>query len=133
MRFKDDIVETRFKDLHPTLQEIATDAASWFLKAYGVELMITATVSTAEEDKKLKRVSDTHRTRRAIDIRTNGLEEEEIGELVIYMTRKWGKHGAVVSSVPQLVVNKSHGTGPHLHIQLNRKFALKELTYGQKA
>ena len=132
MKFKDDIIESRFPDMHKAAQGIAIDAADFLMKAYGVEMMITATVSTLAEDKALGRLSDTHRTRRAFDVRTSNMEEDQIGELIIYLNRKYGKLGAIASALPILVVNKPHGTGPHLHIQLNRKHAKQELTYGQE-
>lgn len=129
MKFKDGIVSIRFEDMHKTARSIAIDADEWSQKNHGIELTITSTVSTGEEDRTLGRVSDTHRTRRAFDIRTKNLSEEFITELVDYLTKKYGKFGAIASALPKLVVNKSHGTGPHLHIQLNRKFALPPITY----
>lgn len=110
-------------------QTIAIDADEWSQKNYGIELTLTATVSTGEEDKALGRISDTHRTRRAFDIRTKNLPDAFIAELIAYLSKKYGKYGAVVSALPKLVVSKDHGSGPHLHIQLSRKYALSPLTY----
>jgi len=129
MRFKDETIEARFKDMHSLAQTIALDADEWSQKKYDIELTITATTSTTEEDRLLGRVSDTHRTRRAFDIRTRNLPEAFIAELISYLTKKYGKYGAVSSALPKLVVSKIHGTGPHLHIQLSRKYASKELPY----
>jgi hypothetical protein len=131
MKFKDESIESRFSDMNITAQKIASEMSDWLMTNFGKELIITATVSTRKEDAVIKRISDTHRTRRAFDVRTSNLEENEISELIEYFTLRYGKFGAVASAIPQLIVNRSHGTGPHLHVQLNRKYALKELDYGQ--
>ena len=132
MKFKDDIIAARFDDMHKTAKAIAIDADEWSQKNHGIELTITATVSTGDEDRTLGRLSDTHRTRRAFDIRTRNLPEKFITELTEYLNKKHGKWGAITSALPRLVVSKDHGTGPHLHIQLSRKFALPEIKYGQE-
>jgi hypothetical protein len=131
MKFKDDIIAARFTDMNKLAQTIATEMDKWSQDNYNVELTITATVSTIEEDKALGRISDTHRTRRAWDIRTVDLPDSLVAEMIVAINKKYGKYGAVTSALPRLIVNKSHGTGPHLHCQLNRKYALKELTYGK--
>lgn len=131
MKFKDDVIAARFSDMNKLAQTIATEMDQWSQKNYGIELTITATTSTLEEDKQLGRVSDTHRTRRAWDIRTRDLPDSLVAEMIAAINKKYGKYGAVASAIPQLIVNKPHGSGPHLHCQLSRKYALKELTYGK--
>jgi len=131
MKFKDDVIAARFDDMNKLAQTIATEMDQWSQKNYGIELTITATVSTLEEDKQLGRVSDTHRTRRAWDIRTRDLHDSLVAEMIAAINKKYGKYGAVASAIPQLIVNKPHGSGPHLHCQLSRKYALKELSYAK--
>lgn len=131
MKFKDDIVESRYEDLNPLLKTILEDADDFSQKKYGIELTVTATVSTIQEDKQLGRESSTHRDRRASDIRTRDLPDSLIAELCAYLRKKYGKYGAVSNNAPSLVVYKPHGTGPHLHIQLNRKYALPYINYNQ--
>jgi hypothetical protein len=131
MKFKDDVIAARFDDMNKLAQTIATEMDQWSQKNYGIELTIAATVSTLEEDKQLGRVSDTHRTRRAWDVRTRDLPDSLVAEMIAAINKKYGKYGAVASAIPQLIVNKPHGSGPHLHCQLSRKYALKELTYGK--
>jgi len=133
MKFKDDVIAARFTDMNKLAQTIANEMDQWSQKNYGIELTITATVSSAAEDKELKRLSDTHRTRRAWDIRTRDLPDSLIAEMIAAINKKYGKYGAVASAIPQLIVNKPHGSGPHLHCQLSRKYALKELTYGKES
>lgn len=131
MKFKDDVIENRFEDMAVLAKAIATDMDKWSQENHGIELTITATTSTSQEDKELGRLSDTHRTRRAWDIRTRDLEEDFLKELIDYTNKKYGKYGAVVSAFPRLIVDKSKTSSPHLHCQLSRKYALKELSYGK--
>lgn len=131
MKFKDDIVESRFPDLNVTAQKIATEMYNYVMEVYGKEITITTTVSTKKEDTELSRVSDTHRTRRAFDIRTGDLSTDIIEDLKKEFNKRYGKFGAVAFATPSLIVDRDHGTGPHLHIQLNRSYAMKELSYGQ--
>ena len=130
MKFKDDVIQARFEDMAALAKTIATDMDEWSQKNHGIELTITATTSTSAEDKALGRLSDTHRTRRAWDIRTRGLEEDFLNELIAYTNKKYGKYGAVVMAIPKLIIDKSETSSPHLHCQLSRKYALKELSYG---
>ena len=129
MKFKDDVVAARYDDINPLLKTIMEDADDFSQKKYGIELTITATVSTIQEDKQLGRVSSTHRDRRAVDVRTRDLPDSLVAELCAYLRKKYAKYGAVSGNYPQLVVYKPHGTGPHLHIQLNRKYSLPYLDY----
>ena len=132
MKFKDDVVAARFADMNKLAQTIATEMDQWSQKNYGIELTITATCSDNREDKELGRQSDTHRTRRAWDVRVRDLPESLIAELCSYFRKKYNRYGAITSNAPQLIVYKPHGTGPHLHCQLNRKYALEQIDYSPK-
>lgn len=129
MKFKDDVVESRFSDMHQYAQDIAKEMDEWSVKNHGKELTLTATVSTIAEDKELKRVSDTHRSRRAFDVRVKDLSETHIAELCAEFRKRYNKYGAVVNNHRSLIVYKPHGSGPHLHVQLDRKFSLPPIDY----
>lgn len=129
MKFKDDIVSIRFEDMNKLARTIAKDMDDYAQKQWGIEITITSTVSTRDEDRLLGRLSDTHRTRRAFDVRTSNFDDTQLAELMEYTNLRYGKYGAIASALPILIVNKAHGTGPHLHIQLSRKFALQEIKY----
>jgi hypothetical protein len=129
MKFKTPEVEERFKDLHPMAQKIATEMDEWSVKNFNVELTLTTTCSTKAEDKLLNRVSDTHRTRRAWDIRTKDLSEDHISQLCAYFRKLYNKYGAVANGQRQLIVYRPHGSGPHLHCQLDRTYYLPEKDY----
>ena len=122
MKFKDDVIAARFDDMHTKVKEVAIFMDEWSVKNYGIELTITETTTTKEEDSALGRVSDTHRTGRAFDVRTRDLPESLIAELCAATRKAYGKYGAQVNGAASLVVYRPHGSGPHLHIQLNRKF-----------
>lgn len=122
MKFKTELVKERFKFMHPVVQEIAKEMDEWAMKEFKIELTITATYSTPEEDKAIGRVSDTHRTGRAFDVRTSDLPEALVANLCAVFRKKYLKLGAVSNGHANLIVYRPHGTGPHLHVQLNRKF-----------
>lgn len=131
MKFKDEQIEERFKDLHPMAQKIAVDMDAWSVENFEKELTLTATCSTKAEDKLLGRASDTHRTRRAWDVRVIDLSEDHIAKLCAHFRKKYHKHGAITGSGRELIVYKPHGTGPHLHCQLNRTYLLPEKDYAK--
>lgn len=123
MKFKTSEVEERFSLMHPQVQKLAQEMDEWTKEKYDIELTLTATTSNADEDKLLGRVSDTHRTGRAFDIRTSDLPDTLIAEFCAYFRKKYNnKLGALTGESRQLIVYKPHGTGPHLHVQLNRTF-----------
>lgn len=122
MNFKTQKAAEGFELMRPKAQEIAKEMAEWSLKVHGVELVFTETVSTLGEDQELGRVSDTHRTGRAFDIRTAGLSKEFIHDFIQYFTTLYGRLGAVSGKTkkPNLIHYKPHGTGPHFHVQIRR-------------
>jgi hypothetical protein len=122
MKFKTEVAKDRFELMHPKAQEIAIFMDGWVQKNHNIELTITATVSTLAEDRELKRQSDTHRTGRAFDIRTSDLSETLIAQLCAVTRTAYGKFGAISNTTgPSLIIYKPHGSGPHIHVQLNRK------------
>jgi hypothetical protein len=125
LKFKDDVVAARFNDMHPKTIEVAKFMDNWCQKNYKIELTITSTVSTGKEDRELQRISDTHRTGRAFDVRTKDLPDELVAELCSVTRKEYGTLGAVASGNYSLIVYKPHGTFQHLHVQLNRKFIRK--------
>ena len=131
MKFKTPEVEERFQDMHPLAQKIATEMDEWSVKNFEKELTLTTTCSSKAEDKLLNRVSDTHRTRRAWDIRTKDLSDDHIAKMCAYFRLLYNKYGAKVENQAQLIVYRPHGSGPHLHCQLNRTYSLPEKDYAK--
>jgi len=125
MNFKTKKAQEGFSLMHPVAQSLAVEMDEW-AKEQEVDLVFTATVSSLEEDKKLGRKSDTHRTGRAFDIRTSNLSEEFISAFIERFNMLYGDSiGAIGSNgLPKLIVYRPHGTGPHFHVQIRR--GLKE-------
>lgn len=120
MNFNNKKTEERFVNMLPRTQKLAIEMDAW-AREQGVELVFTETWTTATEDFKLNRQSDTHRTGRAFDIRTKNLSAEFIKKFIAYFTELYNeKYGAVTKSGPSLIVYRPHGTGPHFHVQIRR-------------
>lgn len=122
MKFSDQKAENNFEKMLLPTKWLAVEMHVW-AEARGVHLTFTATWSTAEDDKKLGRVSDTHRTGRAFDIRTRDLTPEFIESFMRHFNDKYQeKMGAITKDGPALIVYKPHGTGPHFHVQIRRGY-----------
>jgi len=126
IKFKNETDKELFFKLHPLLIMVLGDIANYF-RDNGKEFLITATISTLEEDQKLNRVSSSHRTCRAVDVRTNGIDEMFLKNCQNHFNFKYRWLGAVDSyGNSQLIVYKPHGTGPHFHIQIHGRFAINK-------
>jgi hypothetical protein len=119
IEFKESGDQNLFFFLHPFLMMIATDMAH-YCYLHNQPFMITDTVSSLQRDLVLKRKSDTHRTNRAIDLRTHHYTKSFLFDFVAHFDSKYGKFGAVVDGKPNLLVVKSD----HIHVQLNREFSI---------
>jgi hypothetical protein len=122
MKFASEKAEQRFPEMLPRTQELAVEMDQWAQEKFHVELTLTETFSTVVEDRALNRVSDTHRTGRAFDVRTQDLPEAFIAEFCAYFRKKYPTLGALAGGQYQLIVWKPHGSGPHMHIQIKRNF-----------
>ena len=126
--FKTDKIKDRCRYLHGELILILNDMAMW-CEEDGLPFVITDSVSTLEEDKKLNRVSTTHRTRRAVDISTRKWPNQLILEFQEYFSEKY-KYKAAVSNKtkrPELIIRHDSGHGDHFHVQISARFALPVL------
>jgi hypothetical protein len=122
MQFSDPSAEAGFEKMNLSTKWLAVEMHLWALDQ-GVQLTFTATWSSPEEDKKLGRVSDTHRTGRAFDIRTRDLSPEFIEKFQEHFNSLYkNSMGAVNKDGPCLIVFKPHGTGPHFHVQIRRDY-----------
>ena len=124
--FKSSKVEKRAQYLNPfayTLMEVMID----WLRQKGIEPIVTDTVSTVKEDFTLGRKSQTHREGRAFDIRTIGWGNGMIKDFQSVFNKLYGKHGAIskLSGEPHLILHHDTGSGPHMHVQLSKKYVVK--------
>lgn len=123
MIFKKLVDQNRFFCLHPLVIVIAAEMYNWCYKQ-DIPFVVTSTVTTLKEDKKLNRVSSTHRTCRAFDLRSWVFTDEQRELFIKHFNRKFKNVAAVTrDGTPQLVVYHN-GTAPHLHIQIHSRFAL---------
>lgn len=121
MKFKNKKVEERFHNMTKTAQRLAGEMCAWALEYHGIELVITETWTLAAEDHKLGRVSDTHRTGRAFDIRTKNLPDWFKPKFIEHFNFLYQKRlGAQTKDGAVLIVDKAHGNGPHWHVQVRR-------------
>lgn len=110
-----------WQELNPKAQMIAEDMARYF-ELNGFKFIITDIISNEAEDKRLGRVSASHREGRAFDFRTRGLPREFLDGLekrFEHIYERW----AAISSQGQkknLIEYHDNGHGDHGHVQIRR-------------
>ena len=117
-----------FSKLNPILIMIFSDLWNYAYETHNIHLTVTETISTYEEDMSLGRVSDSHRTKRAIDIRTKDLPSPIVQDLIEYINShdSYEKYRYVSrSGVKRLAYWHDSGNGEHLHLAIHSKFAIK--------
>jgi len=127
MKFKNERDKELFYLLHPALIMIYTDL-NWYAKSnYNIDLTITQTVTTKELDRKYNRVSDSHRTARAIDIRTKNIDLIILQDLIYYINNKWGykKFHYMAKSGAKRLAYYHEGTAEHIHLAIHKKYQTK--------
>lgn len=123
--FKTDQAFNGFSKCHPKLQEVMKYAIEK-AEALGVKNpMITETLTTAEVDRALQRVSVSHQQGRAFDLRTWNMDETQLKTIYGLLTARYGSIGAWTKAGPrQLVVHHDSGHGDHFHVQLDRDYSV---------
>lgn len=125
MKFKDQKTAIRFMYVHPMLSLIVADINLYCWNKFKRKITITSAVRTEQEDRKLGARSTTHQEGRAVDISVKGLDADQILEIEDYFESKYSGYGAYsASTMDENLIVYHVGTAPHLHIQLNRNFAL---------
>lgn len=123
--FKTDENYNNFSKMHPKTQEVAEFAIKQALNMGVENPVITETKTTGAQDKALGRVSQSHEQGRAFDLRTWNMNESQLSVLNALLLREYGHIGAWTKLGPrQLVVYHDSGHGAHMHIQLDRSFAV---------
>lgn len=128
IKFKDEKDMTLFFSLHSSLILIYADLNNYAHEKHGINLVITDTISTKEEDAKIGRVSTSHREKRALDFRANDLPQEVVKDLCNYINNKWAYrkyHYLSNSGVTRLAYPHGKGDNYHIHLAIHSKFALK--------
>lgn len=115
-----------FFKLHPLVIMIAMDAIHYAKEVFKLDLVITQTVSTEEIDQELGRVSNSHRTLRAIDFRTSNLTDMQVKELINYINNKpeYLKFHYVSNSGERRLMYYHTHTAPHIHLAIHSRYSL---------
>jgi ferritin len=121
IKFKTEKEKLEFPKIKSTLTFILLDMASYF-NANGFDFVITDVLSEVQEDKKLKRISSSHREGRAVDVRVHDIPEEFLKTFEEKFERIYRNEAAISSKTgePNLIVRHNVGAGDHLHIQVKK-------------
>jgi hypothetical protein len=115
---KEEFESTKVKG---NLKFILLDMASFF-NANGYDFVITDVLSEVQEDKKLKRISSSHREGRAVDVRVHGISKDFLKVFEEKFEKIYHNEAAVSlkTGQPNLILYHNSGHGDHLHIQVRR-------------
>lgn len=121
IKFKTEKEKIEFDKVKSNLKFILLDMASYF-NANGYDFVITDLLSEIQEDKKLKRVSASHREGRAADIRVKGIPEEFLKTFEEKFEKIYHNEAAISlkTGQPNLILRHNIGAGDHLHIQVKK-------------
>jgi len=116
-----------FNYLNPVLLDVIEKLSFW-CEARELPFRITCTISTLEEDKALKRVSDSHRTRRAVDLSLHEWPEEKINSFQTIFNAKYKDKASISKSdgIPRLIVVHGVGENRHFHVALHSKYSMAD-------
>lgn len=125
MQFKHEKDKELFYTLHPLLIMVIADMNLYCVNN-DMPFVITETITTLEQDAKLKRISSSHRTKRASDISVKGWSKDNIKNFVDHFNNKYEDIASISASdlVRRLVVCHNSGYGNHCHIALHSKYSL---------
>lgn len=125
---KDERVLSELPRVDPRVRAILLDAAC-FLAARGYEFVVTCLLRTREEQRviferalRLGRKEpgrSPHEFGRAADIRTHGIPNDTIAQLVDYLNRKYPYDTPKI----QCAIRHDVGGGDHIHIQVGWRSA----------
>ena len=119
--FKAKEVESGFWKLNRILINASKDMESW-LSLRGLDLIITESLTTKDQDDKLGRISSSHREGRAFDIGIRNMSEAVLNSFIEHFEERYNSYGAVskVDGKRRFIVHRPHGSGPHLHVQIGK-------------
>lgn len=130
MKFKYKKDMRLFFSLHPALILIFADLNNYAYEKHNIELTITSTVSTPQEDAALGRISSSHATRRAIDIRTKDIDVFALQDILVYINSKRAYkkyHYTSFSGEKRLAYLHGEGDEEHIHLAIHADYSLSQL------
>lgn len=121
IKFKTEKEKNEFDKIKDNLKFILLDMASYF-NGNGYDFVITDLLSEIQEDKKLKRISASHREGRAADVRVRGIPEEFLKTFEEKFENIYRNEAAISlkTGQPNLILRHNIGAGDHLHIQVKK-------------
>lgn len=121
IQFKSNDLLHEYQQISPRLQVILEDMAKW-VNGNGYEFVITDLLSELSEDKKLNRVSSSHRDGRAADVRVRSWPLEFRNKFENYFETKYYKWAAISSTTgkPNLILIHDNSNGIHCHVQVKQ-------------
>ena len=124
--FKHEKDKEMFTGLHLALIMIYADLAFHTKMMFGIDLVITETITTKEEDLALNRSSDAHQKRIALDIRANNISKDLVKKICNYINSKEEYrtfHYQSFSGQTRLAYDHGTGNNYHIHLQIHQKYA----------
>jgi len=119
INFKDDYVKEGFNKLHPLVIDIVKAINNWSENYDKKSITLTESLSTPEQDKKLKRESPAHNQGRAVDIRTIDMSREKLVLLMQTFSDKFKHLGYLTQrGERRLMYYHNNGNGPHIHLAI---------------
>lgn len=121
IKFKSEKEKAEFDKVKANLKFILLDMASYF-NSFGYDFIITDLLSEVQEDKKLKRISSSHREGRAADVRVKGIPEDFLKTFEEKFEKIYRNEAAISlkTGEPNLILRHNIGSGDHLHIQIRK-------------
>jgi hypothetical protein len=126
IKFKHKEDEMMFTMLHPALIMIFADLAYYAQSKHNIDLVVTETITTEDEDKKLRRRSKSHQQGRAIDIRTRDIDPFIVQDLINYVNNKREYlrfHYMSKTGIKRLAFFHV-GNAEHIHLALHSQFSV---------
>jgi len=115
-------LEKEWDEIDRRLQAVLLGLDYFTRKSWGIPVFIVCLIRTVEENAAIGGKENSahlpHR-KQAADLRVWELTEEQIAAIKKYLLETWGPDFLCV-------VTLDHGTGPHIHININFKYLRKE-------
>lgn len=130
IKFKEEKDIILFASLHPILMMIYCDLFLYAKSKHGIELVITSTRSSADEDRALNRKSKSHLTGRALDFRTNNIDSFILDDIVEYIESKkeYSEFKYLTKDGNRrLVYLHGERQNYHAHLAIHSKYSLQPL------
>lgn len=111
-----------FQKIQPELRTLLVEMSDWVTKK-GYKFVITDLLSEELEDKKLERVSTSHREGRAADIRVRNWPKDFRRLFEEYFEKRYSNIAAISKKTgkPNLIEIHDNGNGIHCHIQIRKQ------------